>query len=364
MSTSTSDTNLTASNQCSACFKKEKVSPCEDCNVVVYCSQDHQLAHLPTHKPQCDAIKQAQVALEKEEADVRAEQGEVVTLPGRGATMFEEYAGYFWEIPETRQYMRARRNLLSALLIINTELAVKAALDNILEMLRLCKGDHLGVRDLAPSLYLRLERDQECYDFLKWWSTDSGDHDWDDMEAPFLNLKNEDVLEDLKEGNFGKRFSTLSHTASVMLIKIRLVEDLKALQNSAVLGEKIPQEILYIIQSHVVGSIVAEKRYLMESKDLLPRINEIEDQIEKLYRAIDRTNQYFWPAMLKPGRHLTANPTDYCRGNVQEMQLALQYCHASWEETPGAKEKIRALRGDVDGEKDPDDFKEDSDAYS
>jgi hypothetical protein len=29
----------------------------------------------------------------------------------------------------------------------------------------------MGVRDLIPALYIRLDQDQECYDFLKWWLT-------------------------------------------------------------------------------------------------------------------------------------------------------------------------------------------------
>ena len=76
--------------------------------------------------------------------------------------------------------MRARFGLVEALLEVQTFDAVDQAHSHLMHMLRLCRGDNMGVRDLVPALFLRLGRDQECYDFLKWWAKmhDDMHYDW------------------------------------------------------------------------------------------------------------------------------------------------------------------------------------------
>ena len=64
----------------------------------------------------------------------------------------------------------------------------EAALSHLLDMLRLCRGDNMGVRDVVPGLFLQLGRDQEYYHFLKWWAATGQyvDYDWGDMDEPYL----------------------------------------------------------------------------------------------------------------------------------------------------------------------------------
>ena len=57
--------------------------------------------------------------------------------------------------------------------------AVEAAHDHVMDILRLNHSDNMGVRDMVPSLKLRLGRDQECYDFCKWWATTGQEGDYD-----------------------------------------------------------------------------------------------------------------------------------------------------------------------------------------
>ena len=51
------------------------------------------------------------------------------------SNLFEEHAGHFWGILETRDYMRARFALVEALLKVKTYAAVEAAHGNITDML-------------------------------------------------------------------------------------------------------------------------------------------------------------------------------------------------------------------------------------
>jgi hypothetical protein len=50
---------------------------------------------------------------------------------------------------------------------------------------------------MVPSLMLRPGRNQDAYDFVKWWAAcDPGRYDWGDMELPYVVTKDVDVLED------------------------------------------------------------------------------------------------------------------------------------------------------------------------
>jgi hypothetical protein len=96
---------------------------------------------------------------------------------------------------------------------------VEARLDHVKDMLRLCRGDNIGVRNFAPFLILRLGLDQEAHDFMKWyaWVSDQSNCDWGVMEEPFLDLKDEDVLEDV--GMFFKTFGDLHWLVGVTILK-------------------------------------------------------------------------------------------------------------------------------------------------
>ena len=140
--------------------------------------------------------------------------------------------------------MRARFALVEAILKIKTFNAIQSALDHLRDMLRLCRSDNMGVRDLVPALFLRLGRDQESYDFVKWYATagQASDYDWGDMSLPFLNVANADVFEPV-DYMCGK-YLNLSHTVAVTLLKIKVLLDLKDLQNSTQLDKIIPQEVV------------------------------------------------------------------------------------------------------------------------
>lgn len=122
--------------------------------------------------------------------------------------------------------------------------------------------------------------------------------------------------------------------------------DVRALQNSSVIGNKVPQEILDSVRGQLVsGSVVAENKSIMNAKDQAPLIETLERQVQDLYTAVKKLNQHFWPALLNPGKHLTARPEAYSHGSVAQMQLILQYSFDAWTETPGALDMVRELVG-------------------
>jgi len=308
--------------------------------VVFYCSREHQTSDRPAHKSACNGIKIAQQTLATEEQKLRAHPGDFLTP----ANPMESAVGHFWGIHETRPYMRARYAVVEALLNVKSLDAVNAALDHVLDLLRLCRSDNMGVRELVPALFLRLGKDQECYDFVKWWFTtgQESDYDWGDTNLPFLDVRGADAFEGV--ALYTKGYSNLSMVITVTLLKIQILLDLRALQTASLaIGDRVPQEILDNISSQFVDSIVGQKKDLMASNNVSSYIQELQTQVEQLYKAVEKSNQHFWPALLNPGNNLKARPEMYSAGTPQQMQLCLQHTYESWVETPGAVDVIRRL---------------------
>ena len=119
--------------------------------------------------------------------------------------------------------------------MVKTYTAVYAAYGHIIDLLRLCRSDNMGVRDVLPALALRLGKDQQCYDFCKWWATtgQEGDYDWGEMDNPYLDIKDADMFEPPIEHFLGG--FDLAHTVVITLLKTKLLIDVRALQNSSII---------------------------------------------------------------------------------------------------------------------------------
>lgn len=137
------------------------------------------------------------------------------------------------------------------ILNIKTSDAVKSAAEHVRDILRLCRSDNMGVRDILPSIYLRLGRDQDAYDFIKSSETTgfSSDYDFGDLNLPYLNIVDADVFES-PHYLYGE-FPTLAALVCVTLLKIRLLLDLVALMNAGCLARRLPQELLDRIKTFI-----------------------------------------------------------------------------------------------------------------
>jgi hypothetical protein len=307
-----------------------------------YCNAEHQKLHFPKHKSYCSHVGLARTKMETEEKRLREFPGDFMTV----ADPFTNGVGHFWGILETRTYMRLRFGLVEALSEIHTHDSVAAQYDHFRDMIRLSRGDNMGVRLQVPALLLRLDRDQEAYDFIKWYQTtgQSRDYDWGDMSLGFLDVKDADAFEDI--GFMPPKFGDLSFSVSMTLIKIRLLLDLqnltKAFQEH---GAKVPNEILDSIRREVPrSSIISNNRELIEQTDHSELMDKIKMQINKLYKIANEANKHFWPALIQPGKHLGAEAEMYTMGSVQEMRLVLNYNYYAWKETPGSIDIIKAIK--------------------
>ena len=293
------------------------------------------------HKVVCNKIKRTRNFFRFEEDELRATAGDKFTQPN---DVFETSIGHFWDIDGTRDYMTARYALVKAILEVKTLDAVKSALDHAMGMLRLHRSDDLGVRSLIPSLLLRLDRDQDCYRFVKWWVTvgQALNYGCGDMSLPFISVRRANAFErvDYMCGDV----SYLGHVVAVTLLKIRLLLSLTALKNkSIVLSDfQAPAEIFQNITLRLPDStIVTNNQEILNRTDHTPQIEQLAWQVRKLYQTVRKANKHFWPGLLNPERHLEASPLAISHGSVAEMQLILQHSIDAWMETPGALEVIK-----------------------
>lgn len=325
---------------CGVCGRQKDLSRCAACKVMPYCSREHQLNHRPLHKSACNVIKKCRATMDHEEQILRNSPGDIM-LP---RDPFTNAVGRFWGLYPTRDYMRARFAVVEEMGRIHNVEAVEARFDHLMDMLRLCRSDNMGTRSLVPSLMLRLNKDQECYDFIKWWAVPKSSYDWSNPDLPYLDVKGADAFEPVK--CIDGEFSDLSHFISATLLKVKLLLDLLKLQQStASLGPKVPQEILDLIQTSVPQSpIIKGSRELMggEEANRLATIEKLKEQINQLYGIVDKGNKHFWPHLLNPGPYLNERPESYSMGSVEESVLTLHYTHAAWAETPGAIDFINA----------------------
>ncbi|HNS22618.1 MAG TPA: tetratricopeptide repeat protein [Sedimentisphaerales bacterium] len=94
--------------------------------------------------------------------------------------VFEKDAGRFWEIIETRPYVRARFRLAHCL---NEMGRLQEAADHFRELLRLNPDDNQAVRFWFWPCLLRLGRDQEVEQVLRQNKSDQGNCTWDYTRA-------------------------------------------------------------------------------------------------------------------------------------------------------------------------------------
>ena len=223
------------------------------------------------------------------EQKLRDHPGDWMTL----ANPFASSVGHFWGIPDTRDYMRARYALVEALGKVNTRDAVQAQLDHLLDMLRLCRGDNMGVRCYVPHLMLRLNQDQECYDFVKWWSITAKktSYDFHDLTLPYLDTKNANVFE--SPAYLCGRFASSGNLIAITLLKIKLLLDLTGLRDALRDYADVPADVVKVIQDHIPRSPIIV-RLFKDTADITILETCIEDlsaQVTMLYKVSDPTRQ-------------------------------------------------------------------------
>lgn len=243
--------------------------------------------------------------------------------------------------------MEARHELVVNQLNIRTGEAVEAALGNLLDMLRLCRGDNLGVRSQIPALYLRLGRDQEAFDFLKWYADKSLDYDWGDMGLPFLDVKGADPLDPIDVGKSGLKLD-LCFKLALLLLKSRLFVDVSLLEGFLQqLGDKAPQDKMEVVNEECMSDVMLNRRDIVDAPDYAPIMVNLRRQIVDIYSSIQKHNKYIIPALENPARYSQAQLMPYSTGDEGEAIWAYRHSWYSWAECPAVLQEILPLLKDA-----------------
>ncbi|KAJ5164861.1 uncharacterized protein N7500_006691 [Penicillium coprophilum] len=228
--------------------------------------------------------------------------------------------GRFFKILPTRPYMHARLGYRAALTFVRNVESVQVQLENLMENLRLCRSDNVRSKDMVPGVMIRLKKDQECYNFLKWWATSAKDpqYNWGDQTLPYLDIRNANPLEPI--GAF------------------------IAYENATEKNRKLMDGMMELKDSTITRNPHVANLTCLQAE---PEIAKMKAQIRQLYHIVNQANSHFWPQLLDPDENLNAAPVMYAPGSKEEMQAAIIQTWQAWNETFVALHVIHAI---VNGE--------------
>ncbi|RSM20225.1 hypothetical protein CDV31_001022 [Fusarium ambrosium] len=211
-----------------------------------------------------------------------------------------------------------RFSVTQKILELNTIGAISNALERFEDLLLECRSDYYCIRDIIPHILLRLGREQECYDFLKWWANiGGGDHfngeyDWNDETLPFLDIRGADPFEPLNKLRL--KALSVSQLVALTLLKWRLCVDIGVYPNDHEFLD--PSEPLPVDQRPVGRLARAKMQTLSTLGEVEDTFDMLEEQFRKVFRMVNDFNSYLW------------------------ADLVLWQCLRAWQETTGAIDAI------------------------
>jgi hypothetical protein len=230
--------------------------------------------------------------------------------------------------------MQARYSLVDALLQVNTKSAVEAALEHCLDTLHLNHNDNQGMRTIIPALYIRLGRDQECYDFLhRWLVNTDGEYIFGDPRFP---VKKQYAFKTF-DGFVKEVFFMLLQLVSLVLFKVRMLIDVRKFQNAPV---GMHGEIKY------VSDIIAKERRVFEAGGAEKLCEDLRKVVADLCVGVPSRMGVFGRRCSSLGNVLITGTHSHMMGSEEEVKVALQKCYNSWAETPGAFDVFQEMAGD------------------
>ena len=118
-----------------------------------------------------------------------------------GEEYFEENEGHFWEILETRPYMRARSYLADTLYEVGD---IPSAINEYEALLDLNPGDNQGIRYLLMGLYLEIDDVNGVYRLVEEYDEDSAVFAWSSLLVCLImgdTARAEEMLSVARESN-------------------------------------------------------------------------------------------------------------------------------------------------------------------
>jgi hypothetical protein len=159
---------------CATCHSRPvaKLMCCSRCKTAWYCSKECQLAdYESSHKSLCVSIARILKRVEQVTVPLRSTIIDVFLEP---QNFFVSQVGLFGQFYQAHEYLTARRYLVDlyaqAAHIAETKSVWERALSHALELMRLDYRDVVGTRSVIPFILLNLNRDDDAFDFIRYWT--------------------------------------------------------------------------------------------------------------------------------------------------------------------------------------------------
>jgi hypothetical protein len=230
-------------------------------------------------------------------------------------------------VAEGRSYRDSRYDCLDALYKIPGKRSVACQMAEIQNMVALFKSDR-GDFCRIPALLLRLDMDQDSYDFIKkHYNTQ-----WFEQRGLGLDIKKaprrENIFEDVLDFKLGRATSDLVYAATTIILKIKVLHNMQTIAK---------QDVLHPAARQTFQTSPANARLGYG----IMRVH-----IKKLHRMIEEVYPAYWALMLEadtalPNLAELIDPYDALK--EAHMSSAALYTCDAWHETAGAVDVLKLL---------------------
>jgi hypothetical protein len=251
----------------------------------------------------------------------------------------------------TFQYLTVRLYLATRLLPrAGTLDSVQEAFEHLREVISQHPTDHLKLRHSLPSIMLRLDLDQECYDFIKGWAGHEAHMNGNGPHLgmyPHLSLNGADALE-----NVDFLDTTASHhVIAALLLKLKLLMDIRDLKvmRKVISRLRVTTELRKNFESAVIRSPLST-RFLGQPPELLAQTEKtLLRQIRELGATLNHWSPHYIEGIFAPETDLLADTSPgllaaHVDVFFDEVPLAMQYSYAAWWETEGLLDLVSDAR--------------------
>ncbi|KAI0099412.1 hypothetical protein F4814DRAFT_453295 [Daldinia grandis] len=180
-------------------------------------------------------------------------------------------------------------------------------------------------------------RDQDAYDFTKWYTVPSADG--------FLTFHDEDVLESVDI--FLNNPILLCHLIFVTQLKLKLLLDVRMLDREAKKhGSPVAsfETKMEWVRRNAISDILYRRRDIVERDDWTDLKESLCTQVSRLYERVGKRNKHYWDALKDHNKCHTATPSsDFVAGSPEHNSALLAFTRDSWAECPHALTAVRVF---------------------
>lgn len=347
---------------CEMCDASRDLQLCKSCSCVYYCGEAHRSQDRSRHEALCNQVETLRKRLGDLEVTLQGLAGpaRVRGIMDALATPEEAMGADQARMLDWLRYLDTCIELAGRLLTSHGGFGARRRIIEISRhylrhVLEVRRHNSRDIEDRLPAIDIRLGQDQDAYDLCKWYATMGRVPNVarlaSDPSAPFLHIKNADVLEppDLWT-NMGMTLTGLSHACAVALIKVRVLQDVLDIRNAIWLfrttrGFGMPLEVVNMIIDSCKGPILRGRRDIIlrttgQATDL---IRHLEKQVSSMHDSIARRKPDFWRGLLDdPGVALQASAPQYQYGQSGDWLVTYNSIFA-WYESAGAVKTMRRV---------------------